>query len=136
MRLWYSQNCSLESGDSLVKIHGNWCGPNWTGGKKVPADEYTGPWDGPAISPLDKCCRSHDKGCSSGQCSKADDTRLIACARKRILSDGDQLWMTVQLANPFLASSKRKEINARIGESQDAELVVTGIEIARIFRRT
>lgn len=120
----------------MVKIHGNWCGPNWTGGKRVPADEYTGPWDGPVKSPLDKCCRTHDHGCSSGQCSKADDSRLIACAKKRILSDADQLWMTVQLANPFLPGGKRKEINARIKESQDAELVVTGIEIARIFRRT
>jgi len=44
--------------------------------------------------------------------------------------------MTVQLANPFLDKKKRKEINNRIKESQDAELVVTGIEIARIFRRT
>ena len=131
-----SPTSSLHEGDYLVKIHGNWCGPNWTGGKKVSADEYTGPWDGPVKSKLDACCRTHDQGCSSGQCSRADDTRLIACARKRILSDADQLWMTVQLANPFLASAKRKKINARIKESQDAELVVTGIEIARIFRRT
>ena len=121
---------------NLVKIHGNWCGPNWTGGQRVPADEYTGPWDGPAISPLDEACRSHDKSCSSGQCSRAADTKLINAARKRILSAADQLWMTVQLANPFLPNKKRKEINARITESQDAELVVTGIEIARIFRRS
>jgi len=119
----------------MVKIHGNWCGPNWTGGQRVPADEYTGPWDGPAISPLDEACRSHDKSCSSGTCSRAADTRLITAARKRILPAGDKLWMTVELANPFLSSKRRKEINARINESDDAELVVTGIEIARIFRR-
>ena len=120
----------------MVKIHGNWCGPNWTGGQKVAAEDYTGPWDGPTISKLDKACAQHDKSCSEGGCSKADDTRLIAAADKRILSDADQLWMTVQLANPFLAKNKRKQINARIKESQDAALVVTGIEIARIFRRT
>ena len=120
----------------MVKIHGNWCGPNWTGGQRVSADKYTGPWDGPAISKLDEACRSHDKSCSTGECSRAADTRLIKAARKRILSDADQLWMTIQLANPFLPGKKRKELNARIEESQDAELVVTGIEIARIFRRT
>ena len=120
----------------MVKIHGNWCGPNWTGGQKVAAEDYTGPWDGPTISKLDKACRTHDHQCSSGRCSRAADTRLINAAKKRILSPGDAVWMNVQLANPFLDQKKRKQINARLTESQDAELVVTGIEIARLFRRT
>ena len=118
----------------MVKIHGNWCGPNWTGGQRVAAEDYKGPWDGPAISKLDEACRAHDLDCSKGGCSKAGDTRLIKAARKRILNDADALWMTVQLANPFLSRSKRKKIESRLSESQDAELVVTGIEIARLFR--
>ena len=122
--------------ETVVQIHGNWCGPNWTGGKKVSADEYTGPWDGPVTSKLDQCCRSHDQGCSSGQCSKADDTKLIACAKKRILPQGEATIMNLQLMNPFLAQAKRKKIEKRLSESQDATIVVTGIEIARLFRRS
>jgi hypothetical protein len=45
------------------------------------------------------------------------------------------MWMQLQLANPFMDPEKRKTMNARLTESQDAELVVTGIEIARLFRR-
>jgi hypothetical protein len=119
----------------VVRIHGNWCGPNWTGGQRVAADEYTGPWDGPAISKLDEACRRHDFQCSAGSCSRAADTELIVAARKRILNPADAMWMQVQLANPFMDPKKRKEMNSRLTESQDAELVVTGMEIARLFRR-
>ena len=136
MQPWSKVRHSPLECDLLVKIHGNWCGPNWTGGKKVSADEYTGPWDGPVKSDLDKCCRSHDRGCSTGQCSKADDTRLIACAKKRILNESEAAMMQLQLLNPLLPSSKRKGIEKRLSESQDATIVVTGIEIARMFRRT
>jgi len=120
----------------VVKIHGNWCGPNWTGGQKVSADEYTGPWDGPAISKLDQACRAHDKDCSSGFCSKAADTRLIDAAEKRILPQSIANLMSLQLLNPFLDKSKRKKLEQRLQESQDAVIVATGIEIARIFRRS
>ena len=120
----------------MVKIHGNWCGPNWTGGQKVAAEDYTGPWDGPAISKLDEACRSHDKSCSSGKCSRAADTRLIRAAEKRILPQSIALMMQVQLLNPLMSSSKRKKLEQRLQESQDAVIVATGIEIARIFRRS
>ncbi len=120
----------------MVKIHGNWCGPNWTGGQKVSADEYTGPWDGPVKSKLDAACRSHDFECSSGKCSKAADTRLMRAAEKRILPQSIANLMSLQLLNPFLAKSKRKKIEARLQESQDAVIVATGMEITRIFRRS
>ena len=120
----------------MVKIHGNWCGPNWTGGQKVAAEDYTGPWDGPAISRLDEACRSHDKSCSSGSCSRAADTRLIHAAEKRILPQSVAAVMEIQLLNPFLDKKKRKKMEKRLEESQDAVIVATGIEIARMFRRT
>ena len=118
-----------------MKIHGNWCGPNWTGGQRVAAEDYTGPWDGPAISPLDEACRSHDFSCSKGGCSRKADTALIRAAEKRILPEDVRLMMVVKLANPFLSQSERKRINNRLQESSDASTVATGIAIARIFRR-
>ena len=43
--------------------------------------------------------------------------------------------MEIRLLNPFLSRSERNSINSRLKESQDAILVATGIEIARVFRR-
>jgi RHS repeat-associated protein len=47
----------------LVKVHGNWCGPDWTGG-------YTRPWDEltdaekkkvkPPVDKTDEACKKHD----------------------------------------------------------------------------
>jgi hypothetical protein len=133
-----ARHSPLES-DSLVKIHGNWCGPNWTGGRRLSAQEYEErglDWNGPVISPLDSACRSHDYESRSGFTSKAADTRLIEAAEKRVLPWLKQLDLELQLLNPFLSSSKRKEINARVQESADAALISTGISIARATRRT
>jgi len=69
----------------MVKIHGNWCGPNWTGGKKVDAQDYKGSWSARALDKLDRACRAHDKACASrgdkGCCAK-DDEKLIRVAAK------------------------------------------------------
>lgn len=119
----------------MVKIHGNWCGPNWTGGQRVSAEDYTGPWDSPAIDPLDEACRSHDFACSSGSCSRKADSALITAARKRILTDLEQIKLRAKLLNPLLNRSKRVKIVKRLQESSAAELVVAGISIARPFRR-
>ena len=79
----------LDQVINLVKIHGNWCGPNWTGGKNVQASEYTGSWNYPAISKLDKACRTHDKECASrgnkGCCAR-DDAKLVRTALKESLN--------------------------------------------------
>ena len=119
----------------MVKIHGNWCGPNWTGGQRVAAKDYTGPWDGPAITPLDEACRSHDFACAQGGCSRKADTELIRAAERRILNQREATMMEIRLLNPFLSRSERNSINSRLEESQDALIVATGIEIARVFRR-
>lgn len=60
----------------MVKIHGNYCGPNWTAGLARPASDikklpYVAPTDA-----LDAACRQHDLACSEGGCSSKADTRL------------------------------------------------------------
>ena len=46
----------------LVKIHGNWCGPDWTGGRKEPynrASDRNNHYAAP-LGRLDTACRVHD----------------------------------------------------------------------------
>ena len=136
--LYKGKHSPLES-DSLVKIHGNWCGPDWTGGRRLSAQEYEEmglDWNGPVVSPLDAGCRLHDFEGRSGRMPKAADTRLIRTARKRVLSVRRQLRLEATLLNPFISRKRRREINARIDESIAAERVIAGISIARPFRRS
>lgn len=60
----------------MVRIHGNYCGPNWTAGQRRPAADidklpYVAPTDA-----LDAACRTHDKSCSKGGCTAAADIKL------------------------------------------------------------
>ena len=107
----------------MVKIYGNWCGPNWTGGKHLSAEEYKNrgyDWSAPCNDPLDCACRTHDKACSGSKgCSRRADTALIQAAEKRIIPP----WLL-----PF--NSK-----ARIKESMNAQLVRDAMLIARLTRR-
>jgi len=41
-------------------IHGNWCGPNWTGGRTHPYIPMPLGYYGPAVDPTDLACQSHD----------------------------------------------------------------------------
>ena len=45
----------------IVKIHGNWCGPDWTAGQKKPAKDLI-PTDRsvPCTDKLDCACKVHD----------------------------------------------------------------------------
>ena len=70
----------------MVKIHGNWCGPNWTNGQRITAPEHKargGTFKEPCIDKLDCACRTHDKECSGKQgCTyKADNNLIDACDR-------------------------------------------------------
>jgi len=76
----------------MVKIHGNWCGPNWTGGKNVSASKYRGSWNARAVDKLDRACRTHDKGCSKGGCCAADDAKLVRAAMKVALNPINMLF--------------------------------------------
>ena len=59
-----------------MKIHGNYCGPNWTHGLNVPASDYDLYSEVAPIDRLDAACQSHDKDCSQGGCSRRGDTAL------------------------------------------------------------
>jgi len=69
-----------------MKIHGRWCGPNWTDGKNQSAAAYKakgGRFKGRVKDPVDRFCRTHDKGCArTGACCRTDDLRLIASLTK------------------------------------------------------
>jgi len=122
----------------MVKIHGNWCGPNWTGGQAVAAEDYQGSWSFPAETKLDAFCRAHDLDCSKGGCSKAGDLRLIKGAESRILPFLDQVKLDVEYSTLILrgkiGSPRAKQIQARLNESSDAGMIATGISIVRPFR--
>lgn len=64
----------------MVKIHGNWCGPDWTAGKRQSAEAYKaagGDFTDPCIDAVDCACRSHDRDCSHPDgCSRSADLRL------------------------------------------------------------
>ena len=102
----------------MVKIHGNWCGPNWTGGKRVSARNYLlsgGNFRGPCVDQLDCACREHDKGCSGkGGCTRAADTKLIRECDKIL---GNPLFF---FTNPRMYAAAR--------------LVREGITVAAVIR--
>jgi hypothetical protein len=70
----------------MVRIHGRWCGPNWTDGRVQSAREYKlkgGTFKTPCDDKLDCACRTHDKECSGKDgCTSAADTKLMKAAQK------------------------------------------------------
>ena len=69
----------------MVAIHGRWCGPNWTDGRRISARDYLlegGDFKGRCTDSLDCACRDHDRACSGpGGCTAAADRRLAAKAQ-------------------------------------------------------
>ena len=85
MQLSFNQNYSqLDQVINLVKVHGNWCGPNWTDGRKIDALTYKqqgGDFQGRCIDKLDCACRAHDKDCANTRgCSSRADRKLVQTA--------------------------------------------------------
>jgi len=72
-----------------MKIHGNYCGPNWTHGLNVPAKDYFLYSEVAPIDALDKACQDHDKECSHGGCSSRGDTALRNAALAVAVSSSD-----------------------------------------------
>jgi len=94
----------------IVQIHGNYCGPNWTHGRAIPASRYS---EFPEVTPidaLDRACQAHDKDCSKGGCSAKGD-RLLALRALRV---------ALTTRNAALAAKAR--------------LIATGITAASITR--
>ncbi len=85
-----------------IAIHGNWCGPNYTGGYRKPWDELT-PLEqqnaAPPVDPVDAQCMKHDKcyGACRGNfpCSAAD--------RSRCFGDCDLTLVTAVYGNGFIS---------------------------------
>ena len=103
----------------LVKIHGNWCGPNWTAGRRIDALAYKqagGQFDETCIDKLDCACRKHDRDCAHVDgCSRKGDTALIQTALSVALNPANRLF------RPALADK--------------AALIAAGISAARPTRR-
>ena len=101
----------------MVRIHGQWCGPNWTQGKAQPANAPGVDFTAPCDDALDCACRSHDKDCASSSlgCSRKGDQKLIDSALKIALNPINRLF------NPAYADK--------------AAAVAAGISIAKLTRR-
>lgn len=103
----------------MVKIHGNWCGPNWTAGRRISAGEYAaggGQFDEPCIDKLDCACRNHDRDCANPLgCSRKGDEKLIRTALQVSLDPRNRLL------RPDLANT--------------AGLIAAGISAARLGRK-
>jgi hypothetical protein len=72
----------------MVRIHGNYCGPNWTGGKAYAAADKRVDWNVPCVDRLDCACKNHDRDCAHPQgCSSKSDRILVRqAARVRTFS--------------------------------------------------
>tara|TARA_Y100001938_G_C7992404_1_gene380167 strand:+ start:530 stop:844 length:315 start_codon:yes stop_codon:yes gene_type:complete len=101
---------------NLVKIWGNWCGPDWTGGQRVSAQDYQGDWNSKCIDDLDCACRKHDKACSGPKgCSKKSDEALISVALR---SAGNPI---TRIFNPSKADA--------------ADKIILALSVAKNFRK-
>lgn len=90
----------------MVKLHGRWCGPNWTNNRAIAARDYLlqgGSFRSKCNDRLDCACRTHDKGCASSEkgCSFADDTKLMRSAQ-RILNNP-----LLMITNPRMYAAAR-----------------------------
>jgi len=102
--------------DCIVRIWGQWCGPDWTGGKRVSAQDYTGSWNARCQDDLDCACRSHDRNCSHPDgCSKNADERLIRKALR-------------VAANPVNRIFRKEKVKA-------AEKIAATLTVAKRFRK-
>ena len=95
---------------SIVQIHGNYCGPNWTHGRAIPASDYDKYAEVRPIDRLDAACQAHDKDCSKGGCSARGDRKLVKTA----------LLVSLTTRDPVLAAK--------------AKLIVAGITAASLTR--
>ena len=96
----------------MVKIHGNYCGPNWTGGKPYAASDSRVNWNVPCVDNLDCACKKHDRDCAHPKgCSRKGDAALVATA----------FWIGLTARNPALRSK--------------AQAITTAITAASIVRR-
>jgi len=103
-------------GVNLVKIWGDWCGPDWTGGQAVSAQDYTGSWSAPCKDNLDCACRAHDRDCSHpAGCSRSADAKLISTALRVAANPINRIF--------------------RPGKTTAAQIIAAGLTAALPFRK-
>ena len=96
----------------MVRIHGNYCGPNWTAGRAIAASDPRVDWSVPCKDKLDCACKAHDRDCAHPKgCSREADSKLIKTA----------YW--IGLLSPNLILRKK------------AQAITTAITAARMTRR-
>jgi len=70
----------------MVKIHGNWCGPNWTAGQVKPASSITrADLKVKCLDKLDCACKQHDITIGTVGHSFASDEKLRIVAAQESL---------------------------------------------------
>jgi RHS repeat-associated protein len=80
---------SFTDPEGLVKLHGNWCGPNWTGGFTKSYDKLSDAERKAALPPvtkLDSCCQTHD--IVYAVCRKANPCDAVA--RQKCFEQADR----------------------------------------------
>jgi RHS repeat-associated protein len=98
----------------LVAIHGNWCGPDWTGGQKESyskARDVNGYYKNP-IDPLDSFCQKHDRNYEQCRinypCEKTDRKACMSLADRELQKSANeyassQPWTPQGLGNAVKA---------------------------------
>ena len=117
---------SYTDPEGLVKLHGNWCGPDWTGGFSKPYDKLSDAEKKAALQPvtaLDSCCQSHDivyaicrrahpcDASSRRKCFEQADRDLSSCASRSGPGHG---------ANLLLFGNPQKRIHEYMRNSSPA----------------
>ena len=93
----------------MVRIHGNYCGPNWTAGRAIPASEIDSvPYVAP-IDALDAACLEHDRDCAKGGCSAKGDRRLAQKALAVALVNPTLRPLALTIAATISAASTRRD---------------------------
>lgn len=96
----------------MVRVWGNWCGPNWTAGQKKPAQDATKDDERVScIDSLDCGCREHDLNIRDNGASFESDLKLQRIAEKI-------------LANPFNAITNPNQYAA-------ANVVAIGMALSK-----
>lgn len=93
----------------MVRIHGKYCGPNWTAGRAIPASEINSV---PYVAPtdrLDAACLAHDRDCADGGCSSTGDRRLRNAALMVALTNPLLRQKALLVAAAMTATAPRRE---------------------------
>jgi len=88
----------------MVKIHGKYCGPNWTAGKVLAAKNASDKdFQVKPIDDLDAACRIHDKDIRDKGNSFKTDTKLMNKAQK--IANSPKYSLKLRSKAQFIAES-------------------------------